>query len=72
MAIANYQMILDSLQSAKGDPATRSELIDLQRMATWRIEQISWQNNSEQRLHLLLPVAPPVAPQLPASPAPTP
>lgn len=72
MAIANYQMILDGLEAAKADPATQSELIDLQHMATWRIEQISWQNNSEQRLHLLLPVAPPAKPELPPTPAPTP
>jgi TolA-binding protein len=54
-ARADYQSILDNVHSAKGDDTARPELADIARMAEWRISQISWQQNTEQRLSSLIP-----------------
>jgi tetratricopeptide (TPR) repeat protein len=59
-AIASYQTILDNVRATKGDGAARSELADLSRMAAWRLDQITWQQNTQQRLLLLLPQQPTV------------
>ena len=54
-AISSYQSILDNVRATKGDGSARSELADLARMAAWRLDQITWQQNTQQRLLLLLP-----------------
>jgi tetratricopeptide (TPR) repeat protein len=54
-AIASYQTILDNVRGPKGDGSVRPELADLARMAEWRLNQITWQQNTQQRLLLLLP-----------------
>ncbi len=54
-AIASYQTILDNVRDPKGDGSARPELTDLARMAAWRLDQITWQQNTQQRLLLLLP-----------------
>jgi TolA-binding protein len=54
-AIASYQTILDNVRVPKGDGSARPELADLARMAAWRLDQITWQQNTQQRLLLLLP-----------------
>ena len=54
-AIASYQTILDNVRAPKGDGSARPELADLARMAAWRLDQITWQQNTQQRLLLLLP-----------------
>ena len=59
-AIASYKTILDNVRAAKGDGSARSELADLSRMAAWRLDQITWQQNTQQRLLLLLPQQPTV------------
>ena len=59
-AIASYQTILDNARNAKGDDSARPELADLARMAAWRLDQITWQQNTQQRLLLLLPQQPTV------------
>lgn len=72
LAIANYQTIIDSMRAPQGDAANRTELSDLERMATWRMQQISWQENSETRLHLLIPAALPSTSTPAETPAPSP
>jgi tetratricopeptide (TPR) repeat protein len=54
-AVASYQTILDNLRGPKGDGSARPELTDLARMAAWRLDQITWQENTQQRLLLFLP-----------------
>ena len=54
-AIASYQTILDNVRVPKGDGSARPELADLARMAAWRLDQITCQHNTQQRLLLLLP-----------------
>jgi TolA-binding protein len=54
-AITSYQSILDNVRGPKGDGSARPELADLARMAAWRLDQITWQQNTQQRLLLLLP-----------------
>ena len=65
-AITSYQSILDNVRGPKGDGSARPELADLARMAAWRLDQITWQHNTQQRLLLLLPQQHPVQ----ATPAP--
>ena len=54
-AVANYQSILDNLRTEKGNEAARGDLSDLGRMANWRLSQISWQRDTQQRLQALVP-----------------
>ena len=54
-AIENYKTILDIAAAQKGDDPRKAEFADLARMATWRLSQIEWVHNAEQRLNTLLP-----------------
>ncbi len=54
-AIENYKTILDIAAAHKGDDPRKVELADLARMSTWRLSQIEWVHNAEQRLNSLLP-----------------
>ncbi len=67
-ALANYQAILDSLRNSPHENTAPAELADLQRMASWRCEQIAWQKNSAQIFNLLLPSHPSTAQTPPPPP----
>ena len=54
-AIASYQTILDNVRPPKRDASANPEMAELARMAAWRLDQITWQHNTQQRLLLLLP-----------------
>ena len=57
MAVASYKSILDKLKASNGDGAFK-ELSDLKQMAAWRLNQISWQQTTQERLSSLLPQQP--------------
>jgi tetratricopeptide (TPR) repeat protein len=54
-AMASYHTILDNVRGPQGDGSAHPEMADLARMAAWRLDQITWQQNTQQRLLLLLP-----------------
>lgn len=64
-AVAAYQTILDNLKSEKANDPVRNELSDLARMANWRLSQISWQQDTQQRLQALVPQPQPRTAQTP-------
>lgn len=53
LAISEYKDILEKA-SPKG-AAKQNELADLARMASWRLNQIDWQNKTEKNVQALLP-----------------
>ena len=57
MAVSSYQSILDKLKGANGDGSLK-ELADLKQMASWRLNQITWQKATQEKLSSLLPQQP--------------
>ncbi len=64
-AVRSYQTILDKIKTTKKDETNKADLSDLVQMATWRLEQISWQHTTQQKLTQLVPALRPTPPPVP-------
>lgn len=66
----SYQTIVDNVKPAKTDGGGRAELNDLAEMATWRLEQLSWLQETDKQLAHFFPAG--HAPSVSAASAPAP
>lgn len=63
----SYQTIIDFVKAPTTDVGKRSEIADLAEMAAWRISQLSWTQDTQKKVAVLLPKTGNVAPSVTAA-----